>query len=211
MVGACTESVTPEEPSEVAAVSATQLSDTVGLQVSPSPSVIVRDGSGDPLRGVPVTFTVTSGGGTIVGEAAETDTSGVATVISWRLGRTTGLNTLTATVGGLAPVVFTARAIAGWPVSMSRIAGDGQTVIAGTPVPVRPAVLLRDVDGNRVSGATVTFEGAGVMGATQITGEDGIATVDGWAPPRVGTASLDVRSGFLYNSFRATAQAAVPP
>ncbi|MBA3403818.1 MAG: hypothetical protein H0U13_03880 [Gemmatimonadaceae bacterium] len=210
VVSACTETVTPADPSELAAVSATELSDTVGLQVSPAPSVIVRDERGHPLQGVPVRFAVTSGGGTVVGEAAETDSSGVAAVISWRLGRATGVNTLTATVGDLPPVMFTARAIAGWPVTMSRIAGDGQTVIAGSPVSVRPAVLLRDIEGNLVSGATVMFEGDGVMGANQITGEDGIATVGGWAPPRIGIARLDVRSGFLFNSFTAIARTGPP-
>jgi hypothetical protein len=200
----CEEMAAPRLPSGVVANSATSLTDTVGLQVSPPPSIKVEDAAGLAVPGVPVTFAITAGGGTTVGGSALTDATGVASIVSWRLGPARGVQALTATVDGLAPVVFQAKALAGSPYSIRRIAGDGQTVTAGMPVPVRPSVLLLDLYGNAVSDVVVTFEGDGVSGGTQVTDESGIATVGGWAPRGAGFASLEVRSGFLFNRFTVT-------
>lgn len=82
-----------------------------GTALQIPPSVLVRDGSGNPKSGVQVTFAVVSGGGSITGASAVTNTSGVATVGSWTLGNSAGVNTLSATVAGLPPVTFTAGAI----------------------------------------------------------------------------------------------------
>jgi hypothetical protein len=87
----------------------------VGTAVSVNPSVIVKDVSNNPVSGVSVTFAVASGGGSITGENASTNASGIATVGSWTLGTTAGANTLTATSTGLtgSPVTFTATGTAG--------------------------------------------------------------------------------------------------
>ena len=79
-----------------------------GALVGTAPSVLVRDGGGNPLAGQTVSFTVTAGDGTVGNATATTNASGVASAGSWRMGATGGLNTLTATVDGLtaAPVVF---------------------------------------------------------------------------------------------------------
>jgi hypothetical protein len=74
------------------------------------PSVIVTDLRGLPMAGVPVTFAVTVGGGSITGGTATTNSAGIATVGSWTLGIGEGANALTATNGNLAPVTFTACA-----------------------------------------------------------------------------------------------------
>jgi hypothetical protein len=79
------------------------------------PSVLVLDDYGNPVAGVMVTFAVAGGGGAVTGHAALTNNSGVATVGSWTLGPEPVLNTLTATVGSLPAVTFTAR---GTPVSL---------------------------------------------------------------------------------------------
>jgi hypothetical protein len=80
-----------------------------GAQVAAAdlPSVIVNDLKGLPMAGVPVTFAVTVGGGSITGGAATTNSAGIATVGSWTLGAGEGANTLTATSGTFAPVTFT--------------------------------------------------------------------------------------------------------
>jgi hypothetical protein len=82
----------------------------VSTALPTSPSVIVRDGSGNPLAGRTVTFAVTAGGGSVTGPTATTDASGVATVGSWILGPIAGPNALTATVSGGGvidnPVIF---------------------------------------------------------------------------------------------------------
>ena len=92
----------------IAATSSTNLTAPPGTDVTELPSVIVRDESGAPMVGAVVTFTVTSGGGTITGGAATTNPSGIATVGSWTLGTGSGANTLSAAIGSLA-VTFTAN------------------------------------------------------------------------------------------------------
>lgn len=83
---------------------------TTGTAVAIAPSVLVTDANNDPVEGVSVRFAVTGGGGSVTGEVAMTNASGIATVGSWILGTTAGINTLTATSGTLtnSPVTFTA-------------------------------------------------------------------------------------------------------
>ena len=95
--------------SSIAANSSTTIGAAPGTQVAELPSVIVRDAAGNPVGGVPVTFAVTSGGGTITGSKVSSGSDGIATVGSWTLGQTPGVNTLTATAGNLPAVTFTAQ------------------------------------------------------------------------------------------------------
>jgi hypothetical protein len=83
-----------------------------GAQVAAAelPSVIVNDLRGLPMAGVPVTFAVAVGGGSITGGTATTNSAGIATVGSWTLGSGEGANVLTASSGTLAPITFTACA-----------------------------------------------------------------------------------------------------
>lgn len=71
-----------------------------GTTLSVRPAVLVKDASGNPAAGKTVTFTVTSGGGSVTGAVATTDANGVATVGSWTIGTVAGPNTLSATVSG---------------------------------------------------------------------------------------------------------------
>jgi hypothetical protein len=77
-----------------------------GTAVPTRPSVQVRNAAGNALPGLTVTFTVTGGGGGVGSATATTDASGVARVASWTVGA--GLNTLQASVSGIAaaPVTF---------------------------------------------------------------------------------------------------------
>jgi hypothetical protein len=82
---------------------------SAGHVVAVAPSITVKDANGNPTGGVPVTFAVAIGGGSVTGGTTTTNTSGIATVGSWTLG-SAGVNTLTATAQGLPPVTFTATA-----------------------------------------------------------------------------------------------------
>lgn len=97
-----------KQPANIAANSSTTVTAPPGAQVTELPSVLVSDASGRPLAGAPVTFTITSGGGTETGGSATTDASGIATVGSWTLGSASGANTLSAVTGNLPQVTFTA-------------------------------------------------------------------------------------------------------
>ena len=79
--------------------------------VSIPPTVQVRDAYENPVAGVTVTFSVTSGGGEVQGATQTTDGSGMAHVWVWKLGPAAGPNTLEATVAGLLAATFTASAV----------------------------------------------------------------------------------------------------
>src|SRR5205807_147385 len=157
-----------------------------GSAVPIRPSVIVRDGSGNPVAGVAVTFAVAPGNGTITGPNQITDATGIAAVASWTLATTAGANTLTATATGLtgSPVTFTATGTAGSAGSIAAFAGDRQTATVNTAV-TPPAVIVQDQFGNPVAGVAVTFApaaGSGTVNPTTpvTTGPGGIAAVSSW-------------------------------
>jgi adhesin/invasin len=167
---------------------------TVGTAVATAPGVLVQDASNNPVAGVSVTFTVATGGGSIVVAGggsntvgtATTNASGIATVGSWTLGTTAGSNTLTATSAGLtgSPLTFTAT---GTPAPATQIAinaGNNQTATVGTAVAIVPSVIVRDASNSPVAGVTVTFAvatgGGSVTGGTATTDASGIATVGSW-------------------------------
>ncbi len=151
------------------------------------------------MGGASVTFAVVSGGGSVSGATVITNASGIATVGSWTLGPVTGANVLNATSGTLTGVAFTATSTAGAAASLARNSGDNQTAAAGTPVPVRPSVLVKDASGNPKSDVSVTFGvvsgGGSVTGATAVTNAAGIATVGSWtlgSSPGVNSLSATV-------------------
>jgi len=87
-----------------------------GSAVPIAPSVAVTDANNNPMAGVPVTFQVSSGAGSVSPTTPiNTDAQGTATVTSWTLGTTPGPNTLSASAADVtgSPVVFTATGLAG--------------------------------------------------------------------------------------------------
>jgi hypothetical protein len=72
--------------------------------------VRATDSLGVPTRGVTVTFAVAAGGGSISPASMVTNDSGLA-FANWVLGPTATTQSVNATVGTLAPLVFTASAI----------------------------------------------------------------------------------------------------
>src|SRR5262249_19790050 len=99
-------------PASIALNDGNNQSATVNTGVAIHPSVIVRDGSSNPVQGVSVTFAVTAGGGTPTGASQTTGVDGIARVGGWTLGTAAGLNnnTMTATSTSLSgsPVTFSA-------------------------------------------------------------------------------------------------------
>src|ERR1700680_2020320 len=85
-------SVAPPVATSIAPNSSTSLTAIAGAAVTELPSVIVKDQRGAAMAGVPVTYVVTSGGGTITGGSVTTNGSGVATVGGWALGALAGLH-----------------------------------------------------------------------------------------------------------------------
>ncbi len=175
---------TAAQPVSMVAISQTSQSAPVGTNVPDPPAVVVRDGQGVPVAGVIVTFTVTAGGGTVVGSPDTTNVNGVASLTSWRVGPAVGPNTVTATAANLPSVTFNASGTAGAAASVAAVAGTNQAAVQGTAVATPPTVRVNDGSGNPVVGATVTFAvtggGGSATGLTKLTNAQGQAAVDSW-------------------------------
>ena len=146
---------------------------TAGQPVPIPPAVRVLDADGNPLPGIPVSFTVTAGEGTLVGATPVTGADGIAAVGAWRLGPTAGDNELSAEVSGQSlegsPVVFSATATAGGvsatesqveaaPATITASSGASAATITvrvrdgfGNPVPDVPVALAVDGTGNTLT------------------------------------------------------------
>jgi hypothetical protein len=202
--------VAPPAATTIAANSSTSLSGVAGSAVSPSPSVVVQDQYGDPMPGVPVSFTVLGGGGSVSSASVATDASGIATV-SWSLGTTVGQNALQASADTLPAITFTATGTAGPAASMTKTAGDNQSSTPGATLPVAPSVTVKDANGNTTAGVAVTFAvasgGGSITGATATTNASGVATVGSWTlgPAAGGNTLTASAAGVASVTFTATA------
>ena len=133
--------------------------------------VAVRDSEGQPIEGHLVTFTVTSGDGTLSVTRTTTDADGRAESRLTR-GPDAGTNSVSAFAAGVEqPVIFTA---AGQTIlqSLTKVSGDGQQGPAGTVLAAPFVVSVLDEDGTAIAGAVVTFSvtaGGGALSSTTAT------------------------------------------
>jgi hypothetical protein len=100
-----------QAPSTLEASAGTAQTESPGQAVAVSPTVVVKDARGLPVAGVTVHFAVTAGGGSVEFGTGFTDAQGTATAGRWRLGSAVGPNEVTATVGSLPAVRFSAIAV----------------------------------------------------------------------------------------------------
>lgn len=206
---------TPVPPAVFTAVSIVNQTANAGTLVATPPMVEARDSTGNPMPGVSVTFTVTAGGGSVLGGTQTTDAQGRATVGGWILGTAPGPNTLNAAVFGNPPVAFSATGVAAVPTAISVVSGNAQTVFRGNLVPTSPKVRVVDGGGRPVANTVVTFTpgpGSGVVrGPPAATDFDGIAGPVVWRlGPTVGPQTLVASvTGGLTIDISATGQA--PP
>jgi len=168
-----------------------------GSTLPTNPSVLVKDQFGNAVPGFSVTFAVTTGGGAVTGGNATTNASGIATVGSWQLGNSTGSNSLTATVGALPVLTFTATSVAGTPKNIARLSPASQSDTIGATAGT-DSVLVTDQLGNPVSGVTVTW---GIGGAGSLTPFSGSTNASGIAKA---TRILGTTPGTVTDSALAT-------
>ena len=165
----------------------------VGREPETLPGVIVADRFGNPLAGVPVTYSVGSGGGTVGATPRLTNSFGIAVPANWKLGTTVGINTLVASVAGLPSVTLRAEARADVPATMVMAAGDDQTGGVRRDLPIDPAVRVRDQYGNAAAGFvrfTVLSGGGSGGGEVNSNAETGLASTRWRLGPNPGTNSL---------------------
>lgn len=133
-----------------------------GAAVAVAPLVIVKDQFGNPVPGVAVTFTPSTGG-SVTGSTATSNAAGEARVGSWTLGSTVGPNTLVASAGSLPSVTFTANAgsITLTSIAPSVLLPGASATLTGSNFSTTPANNAVTIDG---VAATVT-----AATATQLT------------------------------------------
>ena len=215
----CGDAATSPKPpmrTSISAVSRTTLRGTVGTVVDEAPSVMVRDSIGRPVAGILVSFTITGGGGIVQARGAVSDSRGIASVTGWRLGTVPGRNSLGAWNPSGDEVEFVADAVAGPPVTISKLGGDGQAGQPGATLLVRPRVRISDVWDNPVPGVAVTFAveagGGSVSDSPTLTDSAGIASSGDWMLGTAGAQRLLARAGPLTSQpFYARVLAAAAP
>jgi uncharacterized protein (TIGR03437 family) len=145
--------------------------------------VKLADSFGNGIQGQVVNFAVTGGGGTLSRTSVTTDVNGLASS-TLTLGPATGINTVTARTSALGSVTltFTATATGGAASSIAISGGNLQTAPISAVLPLPLEVLVTDIGGNPVAGASVTWtvvSGGATLttAATLPTNPSGRATV----------------------------------
>lgn len=172
---------------EMLLVAGNAQTDTVAATLPVQYSVKLEDVNNNGIPGIPVSFSITGGGGSIT-PLDTTDANGIATATRV-LGTAPGTHTAQAAVGGLTPVAFTATANVGTASKLLAVAGAGQSATVNTTVTTAPRVRVTDNFDNPIQGHSVTFSVTGSNGTVApttpiLTLADGTATLTSW---RLGT------------------------
>jgi hypothetical protein len=140
-------------PASYAYVAGAGQIEAVGTVLPITPVVRVEDQYRNPVSGVQVSFSITSGGGSIgAGRSSTsvmTNADGLATPDNWRLGPATGFNVLRATIPGMEALTVRARAVqqSEFPIDVRYVAGGApsaeiQALINAAVVRVRKVFVL---------------------------------------------------------------------
>lgn len=178
----------------------------------------IVDGSGNPIAGQNVVFTVTQNNGTLAGGrstlAVTTDSQGQAQT-PWTLGTRSGAgnNVVTATAFGFAgSAVFTATGTSGTAAQINVDAGNDQNGAVGQPLPHPFVVAVTDSGHNRLPNVPVTFnviKGGGTFNGLQTivtnTDPDGRALAILTLGPQAGIENNVVEANFSGNAGSAAA------
>lgn len=162
----------------------------------PQPLVVrVLHANGTPVVGVPVTWTVSQGGG-YVAASSLTNAQGEAST-AWAFATTLGTHSVAARISSGVGVVFTGTATAGAPAGIEKAIGD----VSGTVgMPVTLAARVRDIGGNPVPGVTVTWatsSGGSFQPASSVTDAQGIARTQWTLPTTSGSHTATASTGNL--------------
>ena len=130
--------------------------------------VEVRDASGSAFEGVPVTFTVTAGGGTLSVASTTTDKNGRAESIL-TVGLSPGTNTVTVSIAGIQEgQTFNAEGI-GVPKTLEIVSGDDQEGLPGAALGKAFVVEARNQSNKPLPEVQVTYSVTGGGGTLSVT------------------------------------------
>ncbi|HEX7939517.1 MAG TPA: Ig-like domain-containing protein, partial [Gemmatimonadaceae bacterium] len=186
------------------ALVSTSLTGIVGQLLSQPLIVKALSATDQPVAGVPVTWTVLSGGGTVGQATSVTDAAGLAST-PVTLGTLVGTQTVQATANGVAPLLVTLSALAAPASALSVLRQPSLQGLLGVVLPTQPIVRLVDQYGNAapVAGVPVLASptAAGFLLAgptTAMTDETGVATFSGLSlAGLVGSTAMRFTSGQL--------------
>jgi adhesin/invasin len=182
-----------------------------GQPVSVVPAVRVADQYGNAVPGASVTFTLTGALiGSVTPSPATTDTSGIARVTAWTLATGPGVNTLDAAATGLlgSPMTFSANGTTTTATSMVVNAGNAQSRIVATLLPIAYSVAVKDAAGLPVPNVQVHWAvgpaGGSMNPVTSATDANGIAASTRTLGTAAGTQTATASLGSLTATFTAT-------
>jgi hypothetical protein len=172
---------------------------STGVPLSPQPVLQLKDASGNDIarEGVVVTAQISAGGGTLDGgTTSSSDAAGRVAFVDLAIRGSPGTRSLIFAADGFASATASVAVGVGAPGAIEAAAGSDQEAEVGKAVATRPAVVVRDEDGNVLEGIPVTFKVAGgggsLDGANPVTGSDGVATAGGWTlGQKVGANTLE--------------------
>ncbi|HEY3740191.1 MAG TPA: Ig-like domain-containing protein [Bryobacteraceae bacterium] len=172
--------VSPGLPSQMTILNGNNQSAKPGTALPVQYQVKVTDASGNGLGGQVVNWTVTpANGAALSATSSTTNTNGVA-VVNVTLGNNSGTVTIQGTLASNSKLfsVFTATSTV-VVATVTPVSGDNQNTFTSTQFANPVVVIVKDVNGNPVPNATVTFAatlGAIANPATVTTGSDGTAS-----------------------------------
>ena len=144
--------------------------------------VQVKDGAGNAVPGVAVSWVIGAGGGSVTPSTSTTDAAGQA-VAAWTMGATPGPNTVSAVVSGIGVVEFSATATAGAPARLLVLTQPSANAVSGVTLTQQPVIQLLDAAGNEAAQSGVEVRvtiatGGGALGGTgtRLTDANGRAT-----------------------------------
>ncbi|HEX6252146.1 MAG TPA: hypothetical protein VFZ56_12015 [Gemmatimonadaceae bacterium] len=218
-IAACNDSTDPTvTASAVEAVTATTISGAAGTAASISPTVRVLGPGGAPVAGAIVQFRVTSGLGSVQFADVVTDANGIASAGVWTLGPHPGVQTVTATVEGAAPIVFTSNTGVGPANKITQLGWTTQILQPFDVVPVALSVRVADFYNQIHVNSPVTFaviSGGGTLGGqtsvTVNTNAQGVATAPAWTlGPTAGVQTVRATAGPVNVTFTVIACPTLP-
>lgn len=189
----------PGDPTSISVEAGHGQSSPAGA-VTPIPlSAIVKDAAGIPVPGVSVIFTLVDGPSSQTIRSVMTGADGIARLVDWTPPPALGLHAVQARTGNLY-CMFGVTTVLGAPASMTVVSGSG--LKRQTDAEIAVSVAIRDLGGNAIPGATVTFSvgasGGTVANGVQTTNSAGVASIAQWRlGSSVGVYTLDATSGSL--------------
>jgi plastocyanin len=131
-----------------------------GTALPESLAAIVRDVGAAPLAGVNVTFTITSGGGSVSPASRVTGSDGIAKTRR-TLGPNAGTQTVNAVAGSLVPALFSAVAQINGAVNIANASTGPLTDTVDAIKAESLVVLVTNQDATPIQGVTVAWTSAG--------------------------------------------------